>query len=233
MNDKNLLILTVYLICVTYVFYRMIKSIDKQLDIQLDRDYLDIQLEAQGLKDIIALTFKLKEQYEPEQLRELPIIIENKSEVASISIDWDRSSLTDFDERGRYATASRTRRVIRLIPGMTPDLLPAQVVSVIAPEQALKESITAEDVLQRNALGTLEIASPLFNPDKLQKAAEKSDRLVATQSHRFSLRLMLQVHNPNSANPVRQSYALSCEFIVNKLPWTQALGWKPQEVERD
>ena len=194
----------------------MVKSIDKQLDIQIDRDYLDIQLDAQGIKEIIALTFKLKEQYEPEKLRELPIIIENKSETASISVDWDRSSLTDFDER--------SRRVIRLIPGMTPDLLPAQVVSVIAPEQALKESITAEDVLQRNALGTLEIASPLFNPDKLHKAAETSDR--------FSLRLMLQVHNPNSANPVRRPYALSCEFIVNKLPWTQALGWKPQEVER-
>lgn len=216
MNDRNLLILTVYIICVVYVFYRIIKSIDNQLEIGLDRESLNIQLDAQGLKDLMTIEFKLQEQYQPEQLRELPIAIENKSPASSISVDWDQSSLTDFD--------GRSRRVIRLIPAMRLDLFQSQVLSVIPPTQTLQERLTAEDVLKPNSDGALEITSPLFNLDQLKKASERRDR--------FSLRLILQVYNPGAAAVSRRPYALSCEFTVNKLPWTDALDWKPKQFTK-
>jgi hypothetical protein len=208
MKDWNLLILTVYIISVIYVFYRAIKSVDNQLRIELDKDSLAQQIDAQGLKDLIEIKFKPKKRYQADQVRDLSIDIENKSQTYSISVDWDQSSLTNFD--------GRSRRVIRLMPGMTLDLFQPQALSVIAPSKTLKEYFTAEDALKRNSEGVLEIASPLFSPDKLRKASERGDQ--------FLLRLILQVSDPASGTGGGRLYALLCEFKVIKLPWTDALG---------
>jgi len=209
MRNWNLLILFSYIICVTYVFYRAIKSIDKQLNIKLNKDFLKAQLESQDLATLIGIEFKLKDRYQTDQLRDLLIHIENKSPTASIAVDWDQSCLTDFE--------GRSRRVIRLMPGMTMDLFQPQVFSVIAPRQTLKESLTAEDILKRNSSGILEIASSLFVPDKLKKASEKGGH--------FYLSLILTVSTPSASAKNGLTHPVSCQFTVNKLPWTDALDW--------
>ena len=210
MRNWDLLILVSYFISVTYIFYRAIKSIDKQLNIKLNKDFLRTQLETQDLADLITIKFKLKDQYQTDKVQDLLINIENQSTTASIAVDWDQSCLTDFE--------GRSRRVIRLMPGMTLDLFQPQVLSVIAPQQTLKERLTAEDILKRNSSGVLEIASPLFAPNKLQKASEKNDH--------FYLKLILKVSAPPDSTYNGRTYAISCQFTVIKLPWTDALDWK-------
>ena len=203
----NLLIFTSYCISVSYVFYRAIKSIDNQLRIKFNQEFIDSQLEAQQIKSLISIQFKLKERYQTDHLRDLQIAIKNQSETASITVDWDQSSLTDFD--------GRSRRVIRLIPGMTLDLFQPQASSIIAATQTLKERLTAEDILKRNSSGVLEIASSLFKPKRFEKASEKGEQ--------FYLRLFIKIFDPALINPAIRSYTLSCQFTVEKLPWTDAL----------
>lgn len=210
MRNWDLLILVSYFISVTYIFYRAIKSIDKQLNIKLNKDFLRTQLETQDLADLITIKFKLKDQYQTDKVQDLLINIENQSATASIAVDWDQSCLTDFE--------GRSRRVIRMMPGMTLDLFQPQVLSVIAPQQTLKERLTAEDILKRNDSGVLEMASPLFAPIKLQKASEKNDH--------FYLKLILKVSAPPDSTYHGRTYAISCQFTVIKLPWTDALDWK-------
>jgi hypothetical protein len=203
----NLLIFTSYCISVSYIFYRAIKSIDNQVKIKFNQEFLDSQLDAQGLKSLISIQFKLKERYQTEHLRDLQVAIKNQSEKVSITVDWDQSSLTDFD--------GRSRRVIRLIPGMTLDLFQPQASSIIAVTQTLKEQITAEDTLKRNSSGGFEIAASLFKPKRFEKASEKGEQ--------FYLRLFIKIFDATQETPALRAHILSCQFTVEKLPWTDAL----------
>jgi hypothetical protein len=214
MDSRNLFILVVYCISVAYVIYRMIKEIDKLVVIELNRDLLAQQLEAQELQGLVDIKFKFEEQYQLEDLQKLQLSIDNKSPDYSLYVNWDQSALIDFE--------GRSRRVIRLPPGMTLDLLQPQVFSVIAPSQSLRETLTAEDVLKRDASGTLAITSPLFKPRKLKRAADKTDYI--------SLRLSLQFPDPTAPTVGRRFYDLSCQLILTKPTWQSAIveAWKPK-----
>ncbi|MBD1940900.1 hypothetical protein H6F50_00810 [Coleofasciculus sp. FACHB-712] len=220
MDDRNLFILTVYIICVTYVLYRVFKSVDRnQVIVHLDRESLNGQLEAQNLRDRVDIQFKLEKRYQLDRLRELSIQIDNKSAEHSIDVDWDRSSLTDFD--------GRSRRVIRLTPSMILDLSQRQVYSFIGSGKILKEKITVEDVLQRDLqTDVLKISASLFDPSKLKKLSSPESTL------HFSLTLVLHLFRSTSETGNSVTHILSCDFTVKKAPWTDVMRWNPRETTK-
>lgn len=193
MDSRNLLIFTVYLIVVIYVFYQAYKSLDNQIVISTDSDYLNRQLEEQNLKEIVDIKFKFKPRYRLDELTKLMINIKNISQEETIRVDWDESSITDFD--------NVTGRVIRLAPGMT-DVPQNQAISIIVPGRMIEEELSDD----KSIIGSL------FKPDKLKKATTKSSP--------FYLRLFFTVSN--LAN-TKRSYTLRCQFVPKKLHWAKAL----------
>ena len=209
MNSSSLLILTIYLLCLAYIFQRMIQDLAQLFTIELNQKSLNAQLKAQKLKESIEINFEIADRYKFDQLRKLSIGIINKSNSQSFYIDWEQSTLADF--------TGRSRRVVRLIPGMIIDLSQPQVFSVIAPYQTLKEELTVEDTLISREGEFLEIGSPLFKPEDLKEAFQGGDK--------FTLRLILRLVNP-SFRKNEYLYVLSCEFKIKKIPWKRAIYWQ-------
>lgn len=205
MESVNLLIFTVYIIVVTYVFYQAYKSLENQVTITLDKDALDRQLEEQELKSLVEIKFKLKSRYSLDGLKTLPVSIKNISDEETIRVDWDESSITDFD--------NVTGRVIRITSGMTEIPQGKQTVSVIVPGRILEEELSDDKA----------IIGPLFKPVKLKKAMAKKDA--------FYLRLFLTVSNITGA---KRSYTLRCPFIPKKLRLSTAfaLELKPKPTPK-
>jgi len=206
-DSRNLLILTVYLIIVTYVFYQAYKSLGNQVVIELDYGDLNQQLDEKGLRDIVGIKFKFRDSYRLDELTKLPIVINNKSQDHTIMVDWNVSSIIDFD--------NVTGRVIRLTPGLT--ALPQnQAVSILAPEQSIDEELTDDK----------DIAAPLFKPGKLKKATDTAAP--------FYLRLFLTISNIAGAVGDKHSQILSCRLVPKKLRWTRAftIALKPKPPKK-
>ncbi|HEY9727687.1 MAG TPA: hypothetical protein V6D50_14655 [Chroococcales cyanobacterium] len=207
MDSRNLLILTVYLIIVTYVFYQAYKSLGGQVVIELDSADLNQQLREKALDEIVAVKFKFRDSYRLSELTKLPIVLKNKSQEHSISVDWNVSSIIDFD--------NVTGRVIRLTPGLT--AIPQnQAVSILAPDQSIDEELTDDK----------DIAAPLFKPAKLKKAIDSGTP--------FYLRLFLTISNIVSTDLDKRSQILSCRLVPKKLSWTRALviAMKPKPPKK-
>jgi hypothetical protein len=207
MSDLDVLILAIYLTCVTYVFYQAIDSLEDQTTIRFDDAVVQKQLEQQGLADTVNIRFGLQSYYRFEPLQNLTIVIQNRAEDVPLYVDWDHSSISDF--RGR------SRRVIRLPPGMMMDLSQAQVFSVIGPGQTLSERITAEDTLRRNPDSiVIEQAAPLINLSAAKNLPEE-ERLF------FALRLVLHRVSLGGSLDALNHYAVQCSFTVQRVPWSR------------
>jgi hypothetical protein len=194
MDSRNLLIFTVYLIIVSYVLYQAYKALGNQVVIDTDYSSLNQQLEEQEIKGLIDIKFKFKDSYKLDELSKLMLIIKNISQESTIRVDWDESSITDFDKV--------TGRVIRLASGMT-NIPQSQAISIIVPGRIIQEELSDDKSL----------ISPLFKPEKLKKASVKNDP--------FYLRLFLTISNPTGA---KRSYTLRCKFIPKPLHWAKALS---------
>lgn len=195
MENLNLLIFTVYIIIVVYVFYKAYQSLESQVTIDPNYDVINKELELNGLKEVVEISFKkLRRSYQINQLKTLMIGIRNKSENSFIRVNWDESSITDFD--------GITGRLIRVTRGLT-EIPQKQVVSVAVPGQKLEEEISDDK----------DIAGLLFKPAKLRKATLKGNP--------FYLGLSLKIAELGG---VERSYFLRCEMMPRKLRWTKALA---------
>jgi len=236
MNPRDLLILTVYLLCLTYFVYQIIHAFNDEFTVRLDEESLKQKLTEQNLQEAIALGFRFDKRYEYDKFKQLAISLNNKSESDSIYVDWDCSTLTDLE--------GRARRVTRLMPGSTVDLFQPQASSTVTPKTTLKEIITAEDSLQRkgdrkdNKLPAdsplnleVEISKPLIDltpakpSDPLKKKlARFKDRELELE---FFLEIALRLLGPN--RPLGgDRIQVNCRFILTKLPWTAGLPWNPR-----
>jgi hypothetical protein len=194
MDSRNLLIFTVYLIIVSYVLYQAYKALGNQVVIDTDYGSLNQQLEEQEIKELIDIKFKFKDRYKLDELTKLMISIKNTSQEDTIRVDWDESSITDFDKV--------TGRVIRLATGMT-NIPQSQAVSIIVPGRIIQEELSDDK----------SILSPLFKPAKIKEASIKNNP--------FYLRLFLTISNPTGA---KRSYTLRCKFIPKPLDLAKALS---------
>jgi hypothetical protein len=229
-GDNNLVVLTLYIIGVTYTFNRMVESIDDQVKFEFDKKDVDKQLEEKEIKDDVGIGFKFKPHYGFGDLTELSVTIENKStKDIAIYVDWDNCSLV-------VEHTKQSRRVIRKSPDVTRDLAVPQSPSLIAPTKTLSAAVTAEDVFERDAVaGTYTPKKPLVDISGLEKSPVPAMRklyknfVTRKQNLNFSLQLVLRRSDlrvglvPGENEP--PMYIINCPFTIKKLPWTYALPW--------
>lgn len=250
----DLIILVVYIICMTYIIAQAIFSLDNQTQFKADAKFFETQLEGKqlgdkNLKDLLSIGFKFEPRYKyKDQPKTLSMTIENKSQDYYIYVDWDSSSITTYDSKV-------SRRVIRVAPDKRiDDLALPQVFSAIPPQLKLPVSITAEDVLKPTADGnTLELKTHLINLDALSGAAKniKTPQYIKDINFDFKerrkpiefyLRLMLRMtdvlHEDGSdrLQQVGQTYGreafqtmVTCKFTVSKMFWVDQIPWNPQK----
>ncbi|MDZ8028700.1 MAG: hypothetical protein RMY36_012660 [Nostoc sp. SerVER01] len=228
-SDQNLVVLTIYIIGVSYVFNRMVESIDDQIKFEFKKGIVDEQLKEQNLDDKIGISFKFKSSYPIDDLKDLSISVENKSDSIAVYVDWDNSSLV-------VEHSKQSRRVIRKSPDLTRDLAVPQSPSLIAPKKTLSETVTAEDVLQRDqATGTYSAKKPLIDINGLQKGQKKlyNDFINRRKELEFSLQLVLRVSEVRVGLAPGVDFPpisiINCPFTVRKLPWTYALPWNKKK----
>jgi len=161
----NLFVVTVYLIIVALTFSKAVESLESQIVIKGDSDFLNEQLEEHELKELLEIKFKLAPSYKIAEFKHLPFNIKNKSENSSIDIDWDRSSIMDFENGGR--------RAIRVLDD-DQEVPQKQVATILVAGENRDIKVSDE-----------KFNDPLFAEKKLKKATEKADP--------FHLRLSLKL----------------------------------------
>ncbi|WP_341530637.1 hypothetical protein WKK05_15945 [Nostoc sp. UHCC 0302] len=228
-GDQNLIVLTLYIIGVFYVFNRMIESIDDQIKFEFQKGIVDDQLKEQELEDKIGVSFKLKSSYSLDELKDLSISIENKSDNIAVYVDWDNTSLVD----------SKSRRVIRKSPDLTRDLAVPQSPSLIVPKKTLTEAVTAEDVFERDQVaGTYSAKKPIVNITGLKSGGGPQKKLYndfinGRKELEFSLQLVLRLSEVRAGLAPGVNFPpiciINCPFTVRKLPWTYALPWNKKK----
>ncbi|MEC4983837.1 MAG: hypothetical protein SAJ37_11310 [Oscillatoria sp. PMC 1068.18] len=218
MNQRNLFVLTLYLLCVAYVFYKMVQDVDEYVAVELDKEALDAELEARNLKDILEITFDVPNRIKPPKFEKIPIKIVNKSEQDTFLVDWERSTISDQD--------GVSQRLIRSsIPGMRIDLSQGQITRVIAPGQILKEEVTSEKSLEGVPGESLAIAKPLFDPKKMQAA-------TAEKPIKFSILLIIQQTGLLDSMGQGRLHPINCRFTIKSPPWYKSLGWKSKDKKK-
>ena len=226
-GDQNLIILMIYILTVYWTINSMIASIDDIVKVDFQKGAVDNQLKEQNLQDTVGISFKTgtygldKVQ---NDLKELSMSIENKSDSIAVYIDWDNSSFV-------VEHSKQSRRVIRKSPDLTRDLAIPQVPTIIAPKKTISENVTAEDVFQRDKeSGVYKPASPLINVAgvKWNKKLYK-DFLDGKKNLEFSLQLVLRISEIRAGIApginVPPVSIINCHFTIKKLPWTYALPW--------
>jgi hypothetical protein len=231
-GDLDLLVLTVYIIGITYTFNRMVDSIADQMKVEFDpKKTIADQLKKQNLEDKLEISFSLKGMYSIDEPNTLSISIKNKSEDLAVYVDWDNSSIVGIDQR--------SRRVIRQSPDLIRDLAVPQIPSLIVPGKTLKESVTAEDVFKRDQeTGTYSPGTPIANIPGLQKGGKPqkkqySDFMEGKLNFEFSLDLVFRTADAAygivQGRNVPPICIVNCPFSIRKLPWTYALPWNKKK----
>ncbi|HLO85487.1 MAG TPA: hypothetical protein VK203_10860 [Nostocaceae cyanobacterium] len=230
--DGNLIVLSVYFIGIFYTFNRMVESIDDLIQLDFQKAQVDEQLQAQNLQDKIGISFKTGTyslEKVKDDIKELSVSIENKSDDLAVYVDWDNCS---------YAVehTKKSRRVIRKSPDVIRDLAIPQVPTIIAPKRTISETVTAEDVLKRDEkTGTYQPASPLIDITGLQKDSKKlfNEFMKGKKDLEFSLQLVFRISEMRvglapgvNVPPVS---IINCPFTIKKLPWTYALPWNKKK----
>ncbi|BAY64710.1 hypothetical protein NIES22_48100 [Calothrix brevissima NIES-22] len=232
-GDQNLVVLTLYIIGVSYIFNLMIESIDDKIKFEHQKNVVDDQLKEQNLQDQVGISFKLNPSYSFDELKELSVSIENKSDNLAIYVDWDNSSIV-------VEHSKQSRRVIRKSPDLTRDLAVPQSPSLIAPKKTLSATVTAEDVFARDATsGTYSAKQPLVNITALQKSPVKAQKKLyndfvnRTKQLEFSLQLVLRLSEVRvglaPGENIPPMCIVNCPFTIRKLPWTYALPWNKKK----
>ncbi len=228
-TSPNLLVLTLYMIGVSYVLNLMVESIDEQIKFVYDKATVDKQLKEKELSDKVSIAFKLKPSYDIDGLSDLFIILSNKSDNLAMYIDWDNCSFV-------VKHKNVSRRVIRKSPDVSRDLGVPQSPSLVAPSQNLTESITTEDVFEKDTEKGVYVAKkPLVNISGLKSSPARAQRklyknfISRREELECSLQLVLRFSELrvglSPGENVPPMSIITCPFIIRKLPWTYALPW--------
>ena len=229
MNQTDLIILVVYLLVITYVIYQAINSLEAQTIIRFDRAALEQVLKQEKIADIslnnfIDISFSTQGRFKfSEQPATLGAIIQNRSNTATVTIDWDNSSITNH--------IGRVRRVIRLVPNLQPsDLSEPQVKSTIPPSRSLQVTLVPEDILKPNDDKTGVVPKgAIVSMAEVEKDkgtyAKFIDRQTALQ---FTLRLLFQIINVTDGAKREYWCFVPCTFVIEKIPLMDYLPWNPR-----
>jgi hypothetical protein len=195
------------------------------------------------LKDIVDVSFRFEDRYKfSDQPKFFSTTIKNKSKDIHIYVDWDKSTITNYE--------NTSRRVIRLNADkqLTSTNIPIgnQFSNPITPGGSFTAQITAEDIMGKNAeKNVLEPAKPIIDLDELDKRAkdkkrkptkelkEKNSQFRSREAPlEFSLRIMLRMsrldENGKVGSPEYQ-YPLWCKFKVFNMHWWDQIPWNPKK----
>lgn len=247
MNQTDLIIVTIYLICVAFVIYRAWDSLEDQTMIKNVENRFDYE----RLADFVKIEFKFKDDTRygfSSQPNQLETTISNLSRNAILIIDWDRGSLTNFD--------NSDRRLIRLTDNLQPSDIVKQTPDTILPKGKRDFKLTAESLLQEEAKSVDDAETKILKPDKPiidiqklaedkskkpkpgdKKEAEKIQKLKDTYANfyrkreplKFSLRLPLQVTNFDEGNKKDIWGFLDSDFTVTRTPRIEYIPWNPKK----
>jgi hypothetical protein len=232
MNEFNLLILTVYFLCVTYVFFQIVNAFNDEYTVKLEQDELTEELKQLKIDDRLEISFKFDSRYEVNsdrnKLKQLSVTVKNKSDNYPIYVDWDCSAMTDW-------FGDRARRLTRLVSGSSLDISQQQVFSVITPGRSLQENVVPEDILTRKGdKGEIEVAKTLLDltqppppaPDAKKKAFKAF--VDGREPIFFTVDLVMRLvdrDTPMTGYPTR----IRCRFRLNRLSWKAGLPWNPKK----
>ena len=231
-TSSDLLILTLYIIGVSYIFNLMVESIDEQIKFGFDKGAIEKQLKEQELDDKVSIIFKLKATNDikgDKDVKNLLLIMGNKSENVAVYVDWDNCSLAENHK-------NVSRRIIRQSTDLSRDLGVPQSPGLIAPSQTLVQGITAEDVFQRDQetgiykaeKALVDIAGLKASPNKAHRKLYKKF-MSRREKIEFSLQLVLRFSEVRVGLVPGQNIPpmsiINCPFSIRKLPWTYALPW--------
>lgn len=210
LDNLDILIFTVYCLCVAYGLYQMRHDVSHYFSIYFQEQKLIEQLKEQDIKDILAIQFRLADRYKPEQLREFALILQNQSDTYSILLNWEQFVLVDMN--------NKTHRVIRLIPAMNLNLSQRQVQTIVVPQQRIEEKLTIEGTLAAQNGDVLTVAKPLFD--------KRTIKIASKQEKSFFLRLIIEISEPKVGGSPSSLHPLTCEFKMKRTPWGRALRWE-------
>ncbi|MEM9004995.1 MAG: hypothetical protein AAGE59_15915 [Cyanobacteria bacterium P01_F01_bin.86] len=240
----DILILTIYSICVVYVLYQMALSLESkledQVEIQLDGDALQestmSQLQQQRVyqarADIVTedkagsllqLTFFNQEQ--PVGSVQLQVLPQGKKPLQPPMQDLtvkivnqfpDQQVFVNWDNSSLAVHGGLAHRVIRKVPGMPIDLFQRQVMTVANPGQMVSVTVTSESLFNRpDNKSALESNPALVN---FSLIPEMKDPMRA-----YSLRMLVWVRTMADTNMPAMQLLLPFNFRINVLPDRVAL----------
>jgi len=235
-NDLDFFLIIIYLTCISYVLLQMISALFiEQVEITFDKQDLQNQLELQLLKEVISIEFKMKPRYDRSALpSNVDIIIKNISQHQWIYLEWDYSCLISVD--------GESKRLVRVPPGSTFDLLPPQMFTVLSPGTRFKEKLSSEAALTRDPeTGTLKLDGALINLARLNKDKRRRKRfmrlsILLKEPAKFYIRLLLRIEDKSQGNSKIAFYTINNLFVVKKVHWVQQLPWnvprpKPEDLK--
>ncbi len=232
MEESNLLLLTIYFLCVTYVLFQIINAFSDEYTISMDKDALDAELKRKKIDDRLEVSFKFNGRYEinskRNKLNKLAVTVKNKSQDYPIYVDWDYSSMTDW-------FGGRSRRLTRIVSGRSLDVSQYQVFSVINPGLSLQEEVVPEDILERKGdKGEVEVTKPLLDlmPPPQQAPAPKKKLYKAfiqgADPLSFTVDLVMRLVDRDSASG-GDRVLVQCQFSLRRLEWKAGLPWNPKK----
>lgn len=234
----ELLILTVYFICVIYVLYQMALSVEDKLEDQVEiklngeelqaavnaqlqqQTLYQAQAETQTLNGIslLKLTFFDEEtavgtvalQVMPQGKRPLQPAIKTLS-VSVINTLPAQQIFVQWDRSAISVHGGFAQRVIRQVPGNTTDLLPSQAPTVVNPGLQTNVSVTAEGLLTRpeNQMA-LEVGPALIDLDKIPGMKEPM--------RQYTLQMVMWVRSLMHPNSPALQIVLPFTFRIEVLP---------------
>lgn len=233
----EILILTIYFICVIYVIYQMALSVEAkredQFEIEFDGEALQAavstQLAQQTLYEVetevvaqgtalLKMTFLNQQQpvgvvavqMSPvgKQPLEPPI---NNIRVSIANTLPDQQVFINWDHSAISVYGGPAQRVIRQVPGRPTDLLQPQVYTVVNPQLQTNVAVTSENMLSRPAdQMALEIGSSLIDMKQIPKFKE--------QQRQYSLRLLMWVRSMAYPDSPAMQLLLPFTFQIKVLP---------------
>jgi hypothetical protein len=241
MTPTDLIILSVYLICIYYVILQAWNSLEERTVIKHEGNVFDYET----LKDFLDVKFKFDDFYAfSKQPTKLTTTIENKSPSATITVDWEKGALRNFQ--------GGDRRLLRLVSGMLEtDKTKAQTPSTISPKRNISADLTADDLVTADAeTKVLSATKPLVDIEKLAqdknaKPKDKKDEeriqklktaygnfMSGTAPLTFSLRLPLQITNIVEGSKKDLWGFVDCNFSVSRKPRIDQVPWNPKPPKK-
>jgi hypothetical protein len=234
----DILILTIYFICVVYVLYQMALSVEAnledQIQIVLDTETLETaiatQLAQQGQTQaqakvvqggmgapFLAISLPQGKATEAVEIRIAPQgrqplrpPVQNIA-ITAINGLSQRQVFLDWDSSSISVHGGLAYRVIRDVPGMPLDLIQSQVYTVVNPKQGTSARVTSEALFRRGGNGTaLESAPVLID---LERIPDMQEPLRV-----YALRLLVWIKPLSGPDTQAIRLLLPLNFSIEVLP---------------